>query len=75
MHTWSAYTCACFILHVNVWRLPSALRRIGYLELSQVLECDDLIQFAALVPNKKAKSQDAKDREVCLTDDTLITCS
>jgi len=35
---------------------------IGYDELSQVLECDDLIQFAALVPNKKAASQDKKDR-------------
>ena len=37
---------------------------IGYTELSAVLECDDLIQFAALVPNKKAKSQDKKDREM-----------
>lgn len=30
----------------------------------QVLECDDLVQFAALVPQKKAKSQDKKDREM-----------
>jgi len=37
---------------------------IGYLELSQVIECDDIIEFAALVPNKKAKSQDKKDREM-----------
>ena len=37
---------------------------IGYLELSQVLECDDIIEFAALVPNKKASSQDKKDREM-----------
>jgi len=37
---------------------------IGYLELSAVLECEDLVQFAALVPNKKAKSQDAKDRQM-----------
>jgi len=35
---------------------------IGYLELSAVLECDDLVQFAALVPQRKAKSQDSKDR-------------
>ena len=34
---------------------------IGYLELSAVLECDDLVQFAALVPNKKAKAQNDKD--------------
>jgi Ca2+-binding EF-hand superfamily protein len=37
---------------------------IGYLELSNVIECDDIIQFAALVPNKKANSQDKKDREM-----------
>jgi len=35
---------------------------IGYLELSQVLECEDLVQFAALVPQKKNKSKDDKDR-------------
>ena len=34
---------------------------IGYLELSAVLECDDIIQFAALVPNKKQSSQEKKD--------------
>ena len=35
---------------------------IGYLELSQVLECDSLVEFAALVPQKKAKAQEEKDR-------------
>jgi hypothetical protein len=37
---------------------------IGYLELSQVLECDDIIEFAALVPNKKNASQEKKDNEM-----------
>ena len=37
---------------------------IGYLELSNVIECEDIIQFAALVPNKKANSQEKKDREM-----------
>jgi len=37
---------------------------IGYLELSQVLECEDIIEFAALVPNKKARSQDDKDSKM-----------
>ena len=35
---------------------------IGFLELSQVLECEDLKEFAALVPQKKAKAQMEKDR-------------
>ena len=34
---------------------------IGYLELSNVLLCDDIIAFAALVPNKKEKAQMDKD--------------
>jgi len=37
---------------------------IVYLELSQVIECEDIIEFAALVPNKKMSSQDKKDREM-----------
>ena len=34
---------------------------IGYLELSAVIECDDIIEFAALVPDKKAKANEKKD--------------
>ena len=34
---------------------------IGYLELSNVLLCDDIIEFAALVPNKKKEAQAEKD--------------
>ena len=34
---------------------------IGFLELSQVLLCQDIIQFAALVPNKKKEAQAEKD--------------
>ena len=37
---------------------------IGYLELSQVLQCDDIIAFAALVPNKKGEAQLKKDNEM-----------
>jgi len=37
---------------------------IGYLELSAVLECDDIIAFAALVPNKKKESQVSKDNNM-----------
>jgi len=34
---------------------------IGFLELANVIECEDIIEFAALVPDKKANSQDKKD--------------
>ena len=37
---------------------------IGYLELSNVLLCDDIIAFAALVPNKKAGAQADKDNNM-----------
>ena len=37
---------------------------IGYLELSNVLLCDDIIAFAALVPNKKGEAQLKKDNEM-----------
>ena len=42
---------------------------IGYLELSQVLECDSLVEFAALVPQKKAKAQEEKAEEKTDTDE------
>ena len=37
---------------------------IGFLELSQVLLCQDIIQFAALVPNKKKEAQSEKDNSM-----------
>ena len=37
---------------------------IGYLELSNVLLCQDIIAFAALVPNKKANAQADKDNNM-----------
>ena len=36
---------------------------ISYEELSAVLQCDDLLQLLALVPDKKAVSQEKKERE------------
>ena len=36
---------------------------ISYEELSAVLQCDDLLQMLALVPDKKAVSQEKKERE------------